>query len=202
MCLEKIEFDKCRSDCLKKLFWDYLYLLAIATSVVLLDQWTKELVRSNLQVGEVWSPWDALTPYIRIVHWKNSGAAFGILQGFGGIFMILAIVVAGLIFVYFPQVPQRDWSLRLALGLQLGGALGNLIDRLMQGYVTDFISVGTFPVFNIADSSISIGVVVLALGIWLQDRHNREKSTEPGEEIPAAEEEFSHDVSSEGREGG
>ncbi|GAB4480260.1 MAG: signal peptidase II [Anaerolineales bacterium] len=184
---------------MKKLFWDYLYLVAIAASVILFDQWTKEMVRNNLQVGEVWSPWDALTPYVRIVHWKNSGAAFGILQGFGGIFMVLAIVVALMIIVYFPQVPRRDWSLRLALGLQLGGAVGNLIDRLIQGYVTDFISVGTFPVFNVADSSISIGVAVLAIGVWIQDWRNKEKSPQPTEEPPDSGGEVSGKISSEGR---
>lgn len=187
---------------MKKLFIDYLYLVALAAIVVTLDQWTKELVRRNLQVGEIWSPWEALTPYVRIVHWKNSGAAFGILQGFGGIFMVLAIVVALMIFVYFPQVPRRDWSLRLALGLQLGGAVGNLIDRLRQGYVTDFISVGTFPVFNIADSSISIGVAVLALGIWLKDWREKQKDAEPSDSADLSVEEISSEVSSEGRSGG
>lgn len=187
---------------MKKLFWDYLYLVVLAALIIFLDQWTKELVRRNLQVGEIWSPWEALTPYIRIVHWKNSGAAFGILQGFGGIFMILAIVVALMIFVYFPQVPRRDWSLRLALGLQLGGALGNLIDRLRQGYVTDFISVGTFPVFNIADSSISIGVAVLALGIWLKDWRIKSKEKGSSSEPYDSGEELSSEVSSEGQRGG
>lgn len=160
---------------MKKYFWDYTILLAIASLVIGLDQWTKEFVRDHLQVGEVWSPWELMTPYARIVHWKNSGAAFGMLQGFGGIFTILAFIVAIAIMVYFPQIPRRDWMLRLALGLQLGGAIGNLIDRLAQGYVTDFISVGTFPVFNIADSSISVGVAILALGVWLKDWQEKRK---------------------------
>ena len=191
-----------RSLRLKKLVWDYVFLVGLAAAIITLDQWTKELVRRNLQVGEIWSPWEALTPYARIVHWKNSGAAFGILQGFGGIFMVLAIVVAIMIFVYFPQVPRRDWSLRIALGLQLGGAVGNLIDRLIQGYVTDFISVGTFPVFNIADSSISIGVAILALGIWLKDWRERQQLPEPGDESASSGEELPAEASSEGQHGG
>src|SRR4030067_1795107 len=99
-----------------------------------------------------------MEPYARIVHWKNTGAAFGLLQGFGGVFTILGLLVSIAILFYFPQVPTREWTLRLAMGLQLGGAVGNLIDRITQGYVTDFISVGTLPVFNVADSSISLGV--------------------------------------------
>ncbi|MCS6908616.1 MAG: signal peptidase II [Anaerolineales bacterium] len=185
---------------MKRLFQDYVYLFTLAAVILLFDQWTKELVRRTLQVGEVWSPWEALTPYVRIVHWKNSGAAFGILQGFGGLFMVLAIVVALMIVFYFPKVPRRDWSLRLALGLQLGGAVGNLIDRLRHGYVTDFISVGTFPVFNIADSSISIGVAILALGLWLKDRQERKGSPQEGNKLRDSEE--LGQVSSEGQQGG
>jgi signal peptidase II len=70
-------------------------------------------------------------------------------------------------------VDSRDWTLRLAMGLQLGGAAGNLIDRLQTGRVTDFISIGSFPVFNIADSAISVGVVVLLLGVWLRERQSQ-----------------------------
>ncbi len=173
---------------MKKLFWDYLSLIVLAGTVIGLDQWSKELVRTHLQVGEIWSPIAAMTPYLRIVHWKNSGAAFGMLQGFGGVFTILAIIVALVIIYYFPQIPSHDKMLKIALGLQLGGALGNLIDRLTQGYVTDFISVGSFPVFNIADSSITIGVIILALSVWLKDwRMNNETQAAKNESIPPSE---------------
>jgi signal peptidase II len=112
---------------------DYFVLFGIAGVVIALDQWTKWLVRTNLPFRETWLPdWLSwLSPYVRIVNWSNSGAAFGMFQE---------------------------------------GAAGNLIDRLMVGEVTDFISVGTFPVFNIADSSITVGVVVLLLGVWLKER--------------------------------
>ena len=79
---------------------------------------------------------------------------------------------------------QDDWLLRLALSLQLGGALGNLIDRLTVGHVTDFISVGNFPVFNLADASITIGAVLLFLDVWLRERADKkaDKSVDiPGE---------------------
>lgn len=158
---------------MKRTIVEYLGLAGMATTVLILDQWTKSLVRSSLQVGEVWSPWTWLTPYARIVHWKNTGAAFGMLPGFSDLFTILAIVVAVAILVYFRQVPRQDWPLRLAMGLQLGGALGNLIDRLTVGHVTDFISVGSFPVFNVADASISVGVVILVIGMWWKERLER-----------------------------
>jgi signal peptidase II len=147
-------------------------LLTLAALVVALDQWTKTLVRTRLALEEYWAPWPWLAHYARIVHWKNTGAAFGMLQGFGDVFTVLAILVAIAIIYYFPQVPPKDWVLRLAMGLQLGGALGNLIDRLTVGSVTDFISIGTFPVFNVADASISTGVAILVLGMWFRDRHD------------------------------
>lgn len=150
---------------------NYGFLFVVAGTVVVLDQVTKFIVRTNVLLGEMWSPWPWLTPYARIVHINNSGAAFGMLQGFADIFAILAVVVIVIILIYFPRIPSNEWALRLALGLQLGGALGNLIDRLRyQGHVTDFISVATFPVFNIADASISIGVAILILSVWLTER--------------------------------
>lgn len=156
----------------------YGFLFAVAGTVVVLDQITKFLVRAYVLLGEIWSPWPWLTPYARIVHINNSGAAFGMFQGFADIFAILAIVVVVVILYYYPRIPSNEWALRLALGLQLGGALGNLIDRLrFQGHVTDFISVATFPVFNIADASISIGVVILIVSIWFSERGKSSSNT-------------------------
>jgi signal peptidase II len=74
------------------------------------------------------------------------------------------------ILYFFPRVPRQDWVLRLALCLQFGGALGNLIDRLHQGYVTDFVSFMNFAVFNVADACISIGVAILILDIWFKEK--------------------------------
>ncbi len=165
-----------------KLVRDYLALLGIAGVVIALDQWSKSFVRSSLSFGETWVPFDWLAPYARIVHWNNMGAAFGIFPQGSLIFTIVAILVALAIIYYFPQVPASEVALRLALGLQLGGAVGNLISRLTIGTVTDFISVGRFPVFNVADSSISIGVAVLLVGMWNEERAARRKAAAEGDE--------------------
>jgi signal peptidase II len=164
---------------LKKIIKDYLVLALVAVPIVLLDQWSKAFVRSSLPMGAIWSPWEWLTPYARIVHWQNTGVAFGMFQGQSLIFAILAVIVSAVIIYYYPRVAQEDWILRLALGLQLAGALGNLVDRITVGYVTDFISVGTFPVFNVADSSISVGVVVLLISVWLQERRDKKNISNP-----------------------
>jgi len=162
---------------LKKYLKDYLVLALVAGSIIALDQWSKAFVRASLPMGAIWSPWEWLTPYARIVHWQNTGVAFGMFQGQSMIFAVLALIVSCVIIYYYPKIDRQDWTLRLALGLQLAGALGNLVDRVTVGYVTDFISVGTFPVFNVADSSISVGVVVLLISVWLQERREKQNSS-------------------------
>lgn len=155
-----------------KILRSYLGLILISGTVVLLDQWTKSLVRTHITLGDVWLPGSLswLMPYARIVNWSNTGTAFGLFQGLGGIFTVLALIVAGVIIYYYPRVPAEDWWLRLAMALQLGGALGNLTDRITRGRVTDFISVGSFPVWNVADASITIGVIILVVGVWWTER--------------------------------
>ena len=151
----------------------YWFMFSVAGLIVALDQWTKALVRTSLPVGATWLPLSLawLSPYARIVNWHNTGAAFGMFQNGSMVFTVLAFIVIGAIVYYFPHVEQQDWTLRLAMSMQLGGALGNLIDRLLRdGSVTDFVSVGTFPVFNVADASISVGTVVLLLGVYFQER--------------------------------
>lgn len=171
---------------MKKTVSMYLYLLGIAGVVVALDQWTKWLVRENIPFATQWLPdslqW--LMPYARLVHWQNSGAAFGMFQGGATVFTVLAFVVIGAILFYYPQIESEGWMFRLALSLQMSGAVGNLISRLTQeGKVTDFISVGTFPVFNIADSAITVGTAILILGVWFKERaekHARAESDAQG----------------------
>lgn len=153
----------------------YAFLLPISISIVILDQWTKSLVRANLSFNEVWMPVEWLAPYVRIVNWHNTGAAFGIFQGMNGVFLVLAFFIIAMILFYFPQIPVEDYYFRLALSLQMAGAAGNLIDRLYRGFVTDFISIGKFAVFNVADSCITMGVVVLMVGLWIEERKTKDE---------------------------
>ena len=158
---------------------DYLRLFGVAGAVIALDQWTKALVRDNIAFTDSWLP-DSLSwlmPYARIIHWRNGGAAFGSFQGYSWVFSILAFVVAGMIIYYYPRVDAADWWLKLAMGMQMGGALGNVVDRIFaNGQVTDFISVGTFPVFNIADASISVGVAILLIGMFFKERAEKQQA--------------------------
>ena len=161
---------------MRKFIRAYSGLFIPAIIILIVDQLTKYLVQTNLAYGAIWSPWPWLTPYARIIHWTNTGVAFGMFQGMGWIFSIFAIAITVAIIYYFPTVAKEDWAIRVALVLEMAGALGNMIDRIrIHGAVLDFISVGNFAVFNVADSAITVGVAFLALGILLQDRRSKKK---------------------------
>jgi signal peptidase II len=165
---------------------NYIRLTVVAVIVIILDQWTKSLIR-QLPLGATWLPegWEGLAPYARFVHWYNTGAAFGSFQGFGWVFTLLAFVVVGFIVVYFQKVTGDIWWMQVAMGMQMGGAIGNVIDRLTNDMkVTDFISVGTFAVFNVADAAISVGTAVLLVGLYYLDNleAKKQKLAEQSEE--------------------
>jgi signal peptidase II len=154
-----------------------LIFFSIAATVIVLDQFTKWLVRSNLSYGETWpANSDA---FIRIIHVTNSGAAFGILQGATPFLIVTSMLGLAAILLYYVYPPMDHGLIRIALGLQLGGAIGNLIDRVRLGEVTDFIDVGSFPTFNVADSSITVSIIAVLIFLLLQE------SGGPGESATA-----------------
>ena len=171
---------------MKKFIKEYWMLFTIAGIIILLDQITKAIIRASIPFGGQWMPVEWLRPYLRFVHWQNTGAAFGLFQGGGLVFGILAVIVTIFIMIYYPQIPKEEKLMRVAISMQLGGAIGNLIDRILFGPVTDFISVGSFPVFNIADSSITVGVGIMILALWLAERRERRKTqalSDPAESV-------------------
>ena len=160
---------------MKKKLKSYLVFFIISGLIIILDQWTKMLVQANLDFGEMWSPWPWLSPYARIVHWYNTGVAFGMFQDHGMVFKVLNTIIAAFIVVFFPKLSEDDWFLKVALSMQFGGAVGNLIDRFTIGHVTDFVSIGNFAVFNVADASVTVGVGIMILGLWLQEKRAKEQ---------------------------
>jgi len=160
---------------------DILILPVTAGLVVFLDQLSKHFVVARLAQGQSWdvAPW--LAPVFSITHVTNTGAAFGLFRGGGDFFVIIAAIVIVAILVYYRQLPDGQWLMRVALGLQLGGAIGNnLVDRLRQGFVIDFIDLNfwplhEWPVFNLADSSIVAGVALLALLMLEEERRERRR---------------------------
>jgi len=149
-------------------------VLLVAGIIITLDQLTKEWVRNNIPKFSSMIPIPALGEYFVFEHVDNYGAAFGILQNQGMLFVVIAIVVAIAILVYVRYLPVEQTFVRFLLGLQLGGAVGNLVDRINQGFVTDFVKMGIpgvyyWPNYNIADSSIVIGVIALGAYIMIDD---------------------------------
>lgn len=137
-----------------------LFLLSTALFVVLLDQVSKIYVRNLLSPGD---SLPVIKGFLYITHIQNKGAAFGFLGGRQLLFVIVTILSIALIAVYYFKARESHPLFNLALGLEVGGAIGNLIDRLRFGGVTDFLNVRVWPVFNVADTAIVAGVVLLIL---------------------------------------
>ncbi|WP_439107222.1 signal peptidase II [Congregibacter sp.] len=139
----------------------------LATVIVAMDQGSKWLASSELAYA---TPVKILSWFNLTLH-HNEGAAFSFLAGAGGwqrwFFAVLALVVSGMIAYWIKELKPRQWQLSLALALVLGGALGNLVDRVYLGYVVDFISVHYrdwyFPTFNVADAAISVGAFLIII---------------------------------------
>ena len=156
-------------------------VLLVAGIVIALDQWTKSLVRANIPDYTSMAPVPGLEDYLLFEHVHNYGAAFGILQGLGGPLIIVAVIVSLAMLFYIRYIPAAAWFVLVLLGLQLGGALGNVIDRINQGYVTDFVRLGIpgiyyIPNFNVADNAIVFGVIGLGIYImWSDFQKQREE---------------------------
>ena len=143
-------------------------MLISAAIVILLDQVTKEIVRRTVAIsGKI----EVIKGYFEIGYVGNTGAVFGTFRGQNRIFIIVSIAAIGFIILYYRQFKDSIW-MKISLGLLMGGALGNLIDRVVFHYVTDFIRVRWWlmhlrwwPAFNIADASVCIGAAMLIVGM-------------------------------------
>ncbi len=144
----------------------WLRWLGVSAVVIALDQLTKSWVTSAFQLGDSVT----VTSFFNLVLAYNTGAAFSFLAGAGGwqrVFFITIAVIASVVIVYLLRKPRNHTLLNVALALILGGAIGNVIDRIRLGHVVDFIQVHAagyyWPAFNVADSAITIGAALL---IW------------------------------------
>ena len=158
------------------------FLWVIAIGSIVIDQATKWWIEGNLLIGDSIFPFPAIAHIFQLIHVINKGAAFGAFQGFGWLFSIVAFFVAAMILGYNSIILEKATSFRLAMGLILGGALGNVIDRIRLGWVTDFFHFNllplvenypalqfrylNWPVFNFADVFIFSGVCILITLMW------------------------------------
>ncbi|MBI2964989.1 MAG: signal peptidase II [Chloroflexi bacterium] len=154
-------------------------LLSILVVAFAADQFSKTLIVRNLRLSESW-PSDG---FFRLTYARNTGTAFGLFQDQAMILTVVSFVAVAAI-IYFYRNAMTSPLMRAALGLQLGGAFGNLIDRVRLGYVVDFIDVGPWPIFNLADSSIVVGIAILA---WhFAFRHDPAHGVESGTRFDSA----------------
>jgi signal peptidase II len=136
---------------------------ACALLVVALDQWTKQIASAQLFMGQ---PVPVLGDVVRFTLVHNTGAAFGLFPGSRIPFIVISLLAIGVVLHLFLRETYRSLANRILLGCILGGAVGNLVDRVRVGWVVDFIDVGVgslrWPVFNVADSAVTLGVILLA----------------------------------------
>jgi signal peptidase II len=150
---------------------------AIAAIVIVADQLTKAWIRGRLAEGQVFRDWG----WVQIIHVQNTGASFGFLKGHINAIIIgvfLEILVIGF-FIYLLRNYLKildNWWIRVGAGLVMGGAIGNQIDRLAMGHVTDFIDFKWFPTWNIADGSAVVGSCIIAVCLLFLARREKRKA--------------------------
>ena len=147
-----------------------LFIFLVAFIVYVLDRVSKHLVSIYLVLNEPWYPLPFLKPIFGLTYIHNTGAAFGIFQNQNLFFIIVAIIVITVIVLYVRTTPRLDALIAFSLALQLGGACGNLTDRLLVGYVTDFLHLKYFAISNVADVCISLGTVLLGYHLVFRAR--------------------------------
>lgn len=152
----------------------------VAGTVFAVDQLTKYLVRANLAIGESWPA----EGFIRLTHGTNTGTVFGLFPQQTLLLTLASFFAIGFVIYFYRAHGGSGWLSQLNVGLLLGGAFGNLLDRLAWAKVTDFIDVGPWPIFNIADSSIVVGITLLiATTLLYGDRQDDpQELVEPGED--------------------
>jgi signal peptidase II len=144
--------------------------------VIGLDQLTKHTIAAGIAVGEK----KKFLPLIDLVHVRNNGVAFGLFSSGGALVLVITLLALGVLVAYFIRRPTRPW-LWLPTGMLVGGALGNLIDRVGEGSVIDFIKLPHWPAFNVADISITFGVLALLWVLEGKRGEGRGKKSEPAQ---------------------
>jgi signal peptidase II len=150
-----------------------LAMAVVCLFVIIVDQVAKAGIVAWIGPGQQSHRWELAGRLLALEYVENTGAAFGILAGRVWLLSVMAIVVGcGFLVAFRKELPENR-LLQVGIGLILGGAIGNLIDRLRLGHVVDFIAAGTFPKFNVADSAISIGLALLAVAVFRDDISRR-----------------------------
>jgi signal peptidase II len=166
----------------------WLTFLLIVAFILLLDQVSKAWVLQNIEAGQTLLLIPQLHPYFQLTYSQNTGAAFGIFPAAGGVLLVVAILVSCVVVWFFIQSEARAHLQHTGMALVVGGAMGNVIDRLQHGFVVDFVHLSLPGVIsnvsNFADHAIVLGVLALLLDSWKRDRAAR--AAPPAQQNPAA----------------
>lgn len=154
----------------------------LALVIIVLDQLSKAWIVATLGPLTLTKFIPLFGDWARLVYSHNTGVAFSLFSGQSNLLTVIALsILGGALYVYWTQLPNTRLLVQVAMGLIAGGALGNLIDRVRLGYVVDFIQIGWWPIFNVADSAICIGAGLLLLQFWNESSFRPE-----GEQVSAA----------------
>ncbi len=154
-------------------------ILIVAVVIIAVDQVIKYFVSMYLPVGGAWSPLPGPSPVFQIVHTINTGVAFGLFKDLGPVFIIVRLTVSAVIIFYARRLREDQKLFALALGLMVGGTLGNAIDGIRLGHVIDFfdVGIGTFRnASNLADWSIVLSVILLGVAILREERRQKKSN--------------------------
>ena len=140
-----------------------IVIFSTALSIAILDQLTKYLINQNFQLNQ---SIPIIKNILHLTYITNTGSAFGLFKGFNAIFVIFSVIVIVTISYYINKIKENEKMLQFSVGLLLGGTIGNLIDRLVYSAVIDFIDFRIWPVFNVADSAVTISIMFLIILLW------------------------------------
>jgi len=141
----------------------YFTIFSIAIIVVLVDQITKFLIKINFELNQTLP---IIKSIFHLTYIQNTGAGFGILKSQTLILIFISLIVIGVILYYINSIKEKEKLLQILVGFVLGGTIGNLIDRISYGFVIDFLDFQIWPIFNFADSFVTIGVIWLIVYLW------------------------------------
>ena len=141
----------------------YIIIFLTALIVILIDQISKYLIRINFELNQ---SIPIINKIFHLTYITNTGAGFGILQQQKFLLILISIIVIGFIFYYLGKIKEKEKILQFLVGFILGGTIGNLIDRVAYSYVIDFLDFQIWPIFNFADSFVTIGVLGLIIYFW------------------------------------
>lgn len=150
---------------MKKKYYIGLSLI-VAIVILIIDQLTKKIITATMNIGD---SYEVIPHFLNITSHRNNGAAWGILSGKMGFFYIITLIILAVLIIFYIKETKYNAFMQVAISLLFAGALGNFIDRLFNGEVVDFIDTNIFgydfPIFNIADSNLTIGVIFVIIAL-------------------------------------